>query len=364
MTMGRRAAAVGLGLLLAGGVGYGVGRGSAGAAVQPWLQTGQAGPGAPAGNVVMTTAPDPDVPRTGRTPAEQITINVARRASPAVVSVLQPDGSGSGSGIIVQADGVVLTNAHVVGDARRVQIGLADGRLLDGQVLGGDPSVDVAVVRVNATGLPTAVIGDADRLEVGQVAIAIGNPLGLDRTVTSGVVSAVNRNPRGFGLDGLIQTDAAISPGNSGGPLLDSEGRVIGLNTAVLRAPGAEGLGFAIPIGLANDVARQVLETGRVQRAFLGVSFRDIDSQLAAQFGLPVRQGVIVAAVGEGTPAARAGIQPGDIITGISGTAIAQGGDLRRLLRDLKPGHEVTLAVRRPSGTSRVRVRLAEAPPL
>jgi S1-C subfamily serine protease len=194
------------------------------------------------------------------------------------------------------------------------------------------------------------------------MAIAIGNPLGLDRTVTRGVISALNRNPKGFGLDGLIQTDAAISPGNSGGPLLDSQGHVIGINTAVLRAPGPEGLGFAVPIGLANDVARQVIETGRVRRAYLGISFRDIEPELAEQFDLPAREGVLVAAVGRDTPAAKAGIRPRDIITGIDGKPVKQGGDLRRVLRAHEPDTEVTLTVLRESGEQNIRARLSEAP--
>jgi S1-C subfamily serine protease len=301
-------------------------------------------------------------PSEERTEAERTIIGVARDASPAVVSVVQAEGSGSG--IIVREDGVIITNVHVVGNSRTVQIGLADGRQLEGRVLGGDPTVDVAVVRVDARGLPVAPLGNSDRLEVGQSAIAIGNPLGLERTVTSGVVSAVNRNPSGVGLEGLIQTDAAISPGNSGGPLLDSQGRVIGINTVVLRAPGSEGLGFAIPIGLATDVADQVLRTGRVTRAFLGISFRDIDAQLAGQFDLPVEEGVIVAAVGQNTPAGRAGVRPGDIITAIDGAKVTQGGDLRRALRAHKPGETVTLRLVRPGGETETRVRLAEAPPL
>lgn len=231
-------------------------------------------------------------------------------------------------------------------------------------MLGRDPTVDIAVVRISGRDLPVATLGNSDQLEVRQAAIAIGNPLGLERTVTSGVVSAVNRSPRGFGLDGLIQTDAAISPGNSGGPLLDSQGRVIGINTAVIRAPGAEGLGFAIPINLANDVAQQVLTTGHIRRAYLGVELRDIDQQLAAQFGLPVSQGLIIAAVGRGTPAAEAGLQPGDIVTRIDNAPVTQGGDLRGVLRDREPGDIVTLTLLRPSGSSKIRVQLDEAPGL
>ena len=360
----RRTAALAAALAL-GGAGCEIGVGRPAADRDAGIETGTLGAPAESATAMGVSAPGPAVAPAGsaaRSEAEQIVINVARAASPAVVSVVREDGSGSG--IIVREDGVILTNAHVVGDARSVRIGLADGRTLDGRVLGGDPSVDVAVVRVEAKGLPVASLGDADNLEVGQAAIAIGNPLGLERTVTSGVVSAVNRTPTGIGLDGLIQTDAAISPGNSGGPLLDSQGRVIGINTVVLRAPGSEGLGFAIPIGLATDVAEQVLTTGRVTRAFLGINFRDIDAQLAGQFGLPVDQGVIVAAVGQGTPAGRAGVRPGDIITQLDGTKVTQGGDLRRALRKHRPGDTVTLRLVRPDGEIETRVRLAEAPPL
>lgn len=290
------------------------------------------------------------------------TIRVARQVSPAVVSVRHQ--GGSGSGVIIQRDGVILTNAHVVGNAQVVQIGLADGRRLQGQVIGRDPGIDIAVVRVAAQDLPTAAIGDSDMLEVGQVAIAIGNPLGLDRTVTSGVVSAINREIPGLGAEGLIQTDAAINPGNSGGPLLDSQGRVIGINTVVLQPRGspvvAVGLGFAVPINLANDVVQQLLTTGQIRRAFLGISYADIGPEVAAQFRLPVRQGVIVAEVAPGSPAAQAGVQPQDIVTAINDVPVTRGGDLRRVLRGLAPGSLTTLTVVRPTGTVTLNVRLGE----
>jgi len=291
---------------------------------------------------------------------EAIVIRVARAITPTVVSVSQEEGSGSG--IIVDKSGVVLTNAHVVGNSRTVGVGLADGRTLNGQVLGRDPTIDVAVVRVPAQNLPVAPIGDSDKLEVGQSAIAVGNPLGLERTVTAGVVSAINRNPRGISLDGLIQTDAAISPGNSGGPLVDTHGRVIGINTAVLAGAGASGLGFAIPINLANDVVRQVLATGHITRAYLGVGFADIEPELARQFGLPVKEGIILTAVERGSPAGKAGLRPQDIIVKGNDTAIESGGDLRKLLRSLKPGATVRLDVIRPNGRSTVPVELGQAP--
>jgi serine protease Do len=287
---------------------------------------------------------------------EQSVIRVARQASPAVVSVSR-DG-GLGSGVLIRADGVLLTNAHVVGDARQVRVELADGQRLTGRVLGRDVTGDIAVVKIPGTGFPRAPLGDSDRLEVGQASIAIGNPLGLDRTVTTGVVSAVNRS--GFDMDGLIQTDAAINPGNSGGPLLDSRGRVIGINTAVLRGRGASGLGFAIPINMANNVAQQLIETGRVQRARLGLSYNDIEPEIAEQFNLPVRQGVIVQEVTPGSPAALAGIRVQDLITRAGNTAITSGGDLRRVLRSHRPGDELTLTLRRGQSALNVTALLTE----
>jgi S1-C subfamily serine protease len=278
------------------------------------------------------------------TQSERTVVDVARSVSPAVVSV--GAGRASGSGVVIRTDGVILTNAHVVGNARTVEIGLADGRRLTGEVLGRDASVDVAVVRIPARDVPVATVGDSDRLEVGQMAIAIGNPLGLERTVTTGIVSAVNRSPRGFELGGLIQTDAAINPGNSGGPLLDSQGRVIGINTVIIG--GATGLGFAIPINLAANIAEQVLTTGRIVRAYLGISLGDLNPELARQYGLPVREGIIVLHVEPRTPAAAAGVRVQDIITSIDGEAVRSGGDLRRILRARKPGETIRLTITRP----------------
>jgi serine protease Do len=288
-------------------------------------------------------------------------VRVARQVTPAVVSVTTEQGSGSG--IIIRADGVILTNAHVVGNSTQVEIGLANGQRLTGRVLGGDPTIDVAVVDVEGADLPTAALGNSDQLQVGQTAIAIGNPLALERTVTRGIVSALNRNQEEIGLDELIQTDAAINPGNSGGPLLDSRGRVIGINTLILRGAGgvgAEGLGFAVPINLAGDVARQVLETGRVRRAFIGIQYGDVSPEMAREFDLPVEHGIIVLAVQPGSPAAGAGIRRGDILTRMDDAPITNMGDLRRALRERAPGQEVTFAGVRPDGPFTVRVRLTD----
>ncbi|HYH09848.1 MAG TPA: trypsin-like peptidase domain-containing protein [Thermoanaerobaculia bacterium] len=293
-----------------------------------------------------------------RTPEEQTVIRVARTASPAVVSVSRR--GGSGSGVIIRAEGIILTNAHVVGTARTVEIRTADGRTLTGNVLGRDEEVDVAVVRVNATNLPAAPLGDSDRLEVGQIAVAIGNPLGLERTVTQGVVSAVNRAPQGIPLEtGLIQTDAAINPGNSGGPLLDSAGRVIGINTAILV--GTTGLGFAIPINVAMDIADQLITTGRVRRAHLGIYLVAVTAEMARQFELPVQSGVVVMEVIASSPAARAGLRRGDFIVGLNGTRITDEGEFRRLMREQRPGDTVRLDVVRESGSRQtISVRLGE----
>jgi serine protease Do len=291
---------------------------------------------------------------------EQNIVRIARQVSPAVVSITRE--GGSGSGVIVRTDGVILTNAHVVGTSRTVRVELANGSRVTGDVVGRDPAIDIAVVRVAQKDLPAAPIGDSDALEAGQTAIAIGNPLGLERTITTGVISAVNRSPRGIGLDGLIQTDAAISPGNSGGPLLDSRGRVIGINTAVLRGAGAQGLGFAVPINLAQNVMNQVLTTGRVVRAFLGVQYSDVNAELARQFRLPVSEGVVVTDVSPDTPAARAGIARGDIITRMGEVAVRQGGDLRRALRDSRPGDRVGVSVLREGRSLSLSARLVDAP--
>ena len=289
--------------------------------------------------------------------AEQTIIRVAQQASPAVVLVERQ--GGSGSGVIIRRDGVILTNAHVVGDARTVTVTLADGRRLTGQVLGRDPTVDVAVVRIGATDAPVAPVGDSDQLVPGQTAVAIGNPLGYERSVTTGVVSGLNRSIRGASLEALIQTDAAINPGNSGGPLLDSQGRVIGINTAII--PAASGLGFAVPINLARNIAEQLLTTGRIRRAVLGNQPVDVTPPLAQQLGLAAREGVLVYGIDETTDAYRVGIRPGDIITRLNDTRVAQSGDLRGVLREIGPGGTVRVeVVRRGTQRQTFNVRLGE----
>ena len=298
---------------------------------------------------------------------EEVVIQVARQVTPAVVSVTHP--GGSGTGFFIRDDGVLLTNWHVVQVRpgyliNEVEVGLADGRRVRGEVLGGDPSLDVAVVRTGIEDAPVVAMGDSDRLQAGQTAIAIGNPLGLERTVTTGVVSAVNRSPRGFQFGGLIQTDAAINPGNSGGPLLDSRGQVVGINSAILSGSGGSiGLGFAIPLNVARDVAEQILTTGRVSYAYLGVGTSDITAELLRVWRLPVREGLIVTQVERGSAAAAAGIRPQDIIVSIDGESVTTSGDLRRMIRERRPGQTIRLELVRPPDGRRetVEVRLGEA---
>jgi serine protease Do len=301
----------------------------------------------------------PQIALAQRSSEEETVIRVARTASPTVVSVSRR--GGSGSGVIIRAEGIIVTNAHVVGNARTVEVRTADGRTLAGTVLGTDQSVDIAIVRVSDRNLPAAPLGDSDKLEVGQLAIAIGNPLGLERTVTRGVVSATNRDPTGIGIAaGLIQTDAAINPGNSGGPLLDSSGRVVGINTAILA--GTTGLGFAVPINLAVDVLNQIAATGRVSRAYLGIDMADINPEIARRFNLPVSEGIVVTALGRNTPAARAGIRLEDFITAFNGQPVRDGGDLRRMLRLTKPGDTARIEIVRGGRRSTVNVTLGTAP--
>jgi S1-C subfamily serine protease len=339
-----------LGSAAAVGIGYGYGVGSVGRGESNVATAG------------VTQAPP--VQPGSYTAEEQVTIDVARRVAPAVVSIgtTTARGEGLGSGVIIRSNGMILTNAHVVGSARTVDVSLADGRTLDGTVLGRDPALDIAVVRVAATNLPAVSIGNSDQLQVGQRAIAIGNPVGFTRSVTTGVVSALNRNAGRGTYEPFIQTDAAISPGNSGGPLLDSRGAVIGINSVVVRAPGSEGLGFAIPINAAMDMANQVLATGSYRRAYVGVNLDDLDAEVARQYRLPISAGAIITAVAPDSPGAAAGIRAGDVVTRIDDTPIASSSDLLRVLRRHKPGETVRLTLARYPDfrSATISVRLGE----
>jgi serine protease Do len=300
-------------------------------------------------------------------PNERAVIDIARNVGPSVVAVKTSDGGDSsiGSGVVVKSEGYILTNNHVVEGNGKVVVTLASGKEVPAKRLGGDPRVDLAVLKVDAGTLPTAKLGDSDSLQVGQLAIAIGNPYGFERTVTVGVVSALNRSIPGGGsaLTHLIQTDAEINPGNSGGPLLDSSGHVIGINTALVTgSSGGGGLGFAVPINTAQDVIADVLRYGRVIVPWIGISYGDVTPQLSKAFDLSVKHGVIIADVVKDGPAAQAGLKRGDVIIGANGNNIDDSGDLQKLLRGRQVGDILSLTVNRDGEEKPVQIRLQEMP--
>ncbi len=310
----------------------------------------------------------------GSTPEEQVIINVVKKVRPSVVNIntesqvqtffgVFPQ-QGAGSGVIVRPDGYILTNNHVVQGAQTIKVTLLGGKTLTGKIVGTDPLADLAVIKVQTSEqLPAAQLGRSGDLQVGQLAIAIGNPFGLGSTVTTGVVSALNRNVQlpNLIVENLIQTSAAINPGNSGGALVDSSGRVIGINTAII--PNAQGIGFAIPSDVARVEMAQLISQGRVIRPWVGVVYGgEVDPQTAQMYNLGTDHGVVVRQVESGSPAARAGIQPGDIITGVNGDRIDNWNDFVRDVVTKKIGERVTLSIVRDRATHQVPVTLAERP--
>jgi Do/DeqQ family serine protease len=269
----------------------------------------------------------------------------------------------SGSGVIVDAKGYILTNNHVIENAQDINVRLTDGRKLSAKLVGRDPKTDLAVLKVDTPGpLPTAELGDSDHLRVGQWAIAIGNPFGLDRTVTVGIISATARTRVGVAqYENFIQTDASINPGNSGGPLLNLDGKVIGINTAIVAA--GQGIGFSIPINQARDVMRQLIAGGRVVRGWLGVAIQDVTDELASTFGVKEREGVLVSDVMKGGPADVAGVRPGDVIVELDGGAIKEVPELQRRVAGVAPGQTARLTVMRDGKPVRLGVKIAEMPP-
>jgi serine protease Do len=253
---------------------------------------------------------------------------------------------GSGSGFIVGADGVVLTNAHVVADATEVTVRLTDQREFKAKVLGSDRATDVAVLKIDATGLPAVRIGDPATTRVGEWVVAIGAPYGLDNTVTSGIVSAKSRALPGDSVVPFIQTDAAVNPGNSGGPLFNLKGEVIGINSQIFsRSGGFQGVAFAIPIDVAMNVKDQIQQHGKVQHGRLGVTIQEVNQALAENFGLKQPAGALVSSVVDGGPAAKAGLEPGDVILKFDGKPIARSSELPPLVAQVKPGSTVALEV-------------------
>ena len=296
----------------------------------------------------------------------QAVVGAAEKISPSVVKidVTQADRrrsgqprerQGGGSGFVFTPDGLILTNSHVVHEASRIGVSLADGRRFPAHTIGDDPATDLAVIRLDTHNndsphLVTAPLGDSQKLQVGQLAIAIGNPYGFQYTVTAGVVSALGRSLRSYSgrlIDDVIQTDASLNPGNSGGPLVSSDGRVIGVNTAMI--PMAQGLCFAIGINTAKFVASRLLRDGRIRRSYIGVEAQStpLHRRLVRFYDLPQESGVVVVSVEEGSPAQRTGLREGDVIVSLDGKPVAGVDDLHRLLTDARVGMSSSLTVLR-----------------
>jgi S1-C subfamily serine protease len=314
-------------------------------------------------------------------PADEPVARVASLLSPSVVQInvsgikQTPFGAqkeeGMGSGVIYRADGYIITNNHVVEGSRSVEVAFADGTTERGEVVGTDPTTDIAVVSVDRNDLPAAGFASGDPI-VGQTAVAVGSPSGFESTVTSGIISGTGREipaeytggRQAASLVDLVQTDAAISPGNSGGALADREGRVIGINAAYLppAETGAENIGFAIPSDTAVSVADQLIQNGEAVHPYLGVYLSDLTQETASRFGSPVDSGALIQEVEPGSPAAAAGIQRGDIVTAAGSEEVRSSGDLLSALRNYMPGDTVRLTVLRNGEKTTLQANLAERP--
>ncbi|GAB1389962.1 MAG: putative periplasmic serine endoprotease DegP-like protein [Rubrivivax sp.] len=269
---------------------------------------------------------------------------------------------GQGSGFIVSADGVILTNAHVVRDAKDVRVKLTDRREFDAKVLGSDPKTDIAVLKIDAKNLPTAPLGSARDLQVGQWVLAIGSPFGFENSVTAGVVSAKGRSLPDDSFVPFIQTDVAVNPGNSGGPLFNAQGQVVGINSQIFsRSGGYQGLSFAIPIDLAVRIKDQIVATGHANHARLGVAIQEVNQALADSFKLDRPEGALVSNVEPGSPAEKAGLRTGDVIRKVDGQVIRGAGDLPALIGQSAPGERVALEVWRDGRAQELEARLGNA---
>jgi len=272
---------------------------------------------------------------------------------------------GLGSGTIVDSRGYILTNNHVVADADKIQVKLPDERQFDATLVGRDPASDLAVIKIDGTNLPTAKLGDSDDLEVGESVMAIGDPFSLEQTITAGIVSAKGRSQVGVtDYEDFIQTDASINPGNSGGPLINLKGEVIGVNTAIYsRSGGNMGIGFSIPINEAREIMNQLIQTGKVTRGFLGVVIQDITPELAGTLpGVKPNEGALVANVGPGSPAAKAGIKQGDVIVAFKNQPVKSVNALRYAVARVKPGEKVTADIVKDGKRRTINITIEEQP--
>jgi serine protease Do len=273
----------------------------------------------------------------------------------------QPPVKGAGSGFIVSSDGYILTNTHVVAEADEVTVRLTDRREFPAKVIGADERTDVAVIKINASNLPIVKLGDPSRIKPGQWVLAIGSPFGFENSATAGIISATARSVPGENYVPFIQTDVAVNPGNSGGPLFNMAGEVIGINSQIFsRTGGFMGVSFAIPIDVARNVEEQLVRTGHVVRGRIGVTIQDVNAQLAESFGLDRPRGALVSSVEKDGPAAHAGVAPGDVILAVGGHPIERYGELSGTIAAMKPGTEVQLALWRNGKEQAVSVKVAE----
>jgi len=271
-----------------------------------------------------------------------------------------------GSGVIVHADGTILTNHHVVDGAEQIKVELPNHRVFDAKVIGSDPPSDLAVLKIDAKDLPVLALADSDKVRVGDIALAIGNPLGIGQTVTAGIISAKSRYTglSDGSFEDFLQTDAPINQGNSGGALINSTGELIGINSQILSTSGGNiGIGFAIPSNMARNVMDQLIKTGKVHRGQLGVGIQPMTPELAQQFGLSETRGVLVNTVAENGPAAKAGIRRGDVIVAFNGKPVSDGNTLRNQIAGTLPGTEVKLTIVRDKREQEIPVTLGEYQP-
>jgi len=270
-----------------------------------------------------------------------------------------------GSGVIVDENGYILTNNHVIRGASEIQVVLRDGRHFPARIVGTDPETDLAVLQAAGSGLPVATLGQSEQLRVGDVVMAIGNPFGVGQTVTLGIVSATGRDQLGIAaIENFIQTDAAINPGNSGGALINTRGEVVGINTAIFSGSGgSHGIGFAIPVRIARAVLEQISRHGRVIRGWIGVSGQEVTPALAESFNLRHRKGLLISGVLEGGPADHAGIQPGDLLVSIDGQPVVSAAQALELIAGHAPGERLTLGIERNGRLLELETTVAERPP-
>lgn len=358
-----------------------------------WLPRGGSWPApvAPAVPAAALPAPAPALPGPAASAPAASYAGAAQRATPSVVSItarkapqrsaqstdpwfrfffgdraeqFQQPQVGLGSGVIVTADGYLLTNNHVIEGADDIEVQLADGRTATARLIGTDPESDLAVLKVELERLPAIAFGDADALQVGDVVLAIGNPFGVGQTVTSGIVSALGRNQLGINLfENFIQTDAAINPGNSGGALVDARGNLIGINTAIYsRSGGNMGIGFAIPASTARQVMDGLIKDGQVTRGWIGVEPRDLTPEIAQTLNLPIRQGVLITGVLQSGPAAEGGLRPGDVVVKVGDRPVANTAQLFNAVAGLRPNETAVIGVQRGERALDLNVKVAQRP--